>query len=235
MLIEREGPTNLLVTTTALHLDSELETRLVSVPVDDGPEQTQAIIRAQAARYGTAMPSTDPDLSPWVALQEWLELSEHRVVIPFAERLGATIPPVALRLRRDVPALLGLITAHAILHQATRERAAQGEVIATVDDYAVVRELVADLVAHGVGVSIPETVRQTVDAVRAANTPFGLPLPRIAEALKLDKSTASRRVKRAIEMGYLRNEETGFGHPARIVIADALPEEVEVLPPPGAL
>ena len=39
MLIERQGPTNLLVTTTALHLDNELETRLVSVPVDDGPEQ----------------------------------------------------------------------------------------------------------------------------------------------------------------------------------------------------
>jgi hypothetical protein len=108
-------------------------------------------------------------------------------------------------------------------------------VIATVDDYAVVRELVADLVAHGVGVSVPTTVRQTVDVVRAANTPFGLPLPLIGEALKLDKSNASRRVNRAISLGYLRNEETRLGHPARIVIAEALPEEVEMLPPPEAL
>ena len=39
-LIEREGPTGLLVTTTAISLHAENETRLISIPVDDTPEQT---------------------------------------------------------------------------------------------------------------------------------------------------------------------------------------------------
>ncbi len=47
--IEREGPTNLLVTTTAIHLDSELETKMLSIPIDDSREQTSAVIRAQAS------------------------------------------------------------------------------------------------------------------------------------------------------------------------------------------
>ena len=40
-LIEREGPTGLIVTTTAASLHSENETRLVSIPVDDSPAQTR--------------------------------------------------------------------------------------------------------------------------------------------------------------------------------------------------
>jgi hypothetical protein len=39
------------------------------------------------------------------------------------------------------PAVLNLIKAHAILHQASRDRDDQGRIVATVDDYAIVREL----------------------------------------------------------------------------------------------
>jgi hypothetical protein len=54
---------------------------------------------------------------------------------------------VAVRLRRDFSVILSLIRAHALLHQATRERDGEGGVIASIEDYARVRELVADLVA----------------------------------------------------------------------------------------
>ena len=236
-VIEREGPTNLLVTTTALHLDKEMETRLLSIPVDDSREQTKAIMRAQAKRHGSAGPVTDPDLSPWVALQTWLGLSERRVVIPYADKLVEAIPPVALRLRRDVSVIFGMIEAHAILHQATRERDAQGKIIATIDDYAVVRELTGDLVATAAGLTVPGTVRETVDTVRslAKKLPFGVPLRLVAEELGLDKSAASRRAKAAIALGYLRNEEERRGMPARYLPNEPLPEEVEILPPPEAL
>ncbi len=236
-VIEREGPTNLLVTTTALHLDNEMETRLLSIPVDDSRGQTKAIMRAHAKRHGSAGPVTDPDLSPWVALQTWLELSERRVVIPYADKLVEAIPPVALRLRRDVSVIFGMIEAHAILHQETRERDAQGRIIATMDDYAVVRELTGDLMATAAGLTVPGTVRETVDTVRslAKKLPCGVPLRLVADAMELDKSTASRRVKKAIDMGFLRNQEPRQGRPARIVLGEPLPPDIQVLPPPDVL
>jgi hypothetical protein len=67
------------------------------------------------------------------------------------------VPPVAVRLRRDFEALLNLIRAHAVLHRATRETDQDGRVVATVEDYARVRELVADLVSEGVEAAVPPT------------------------------------------------------------------------------
>jgi hypothetical protein len=57
------------------------------------------------------------------------------------------VPPVAVRLRRDFRLLLSLIEAHALLHRERRDRDEQGRIVATRDDYATVRELVADLFA----------------------------------------------------------------------------------------
>src|SRR5262249_27719575 len=114
-LIEREGPTGLIVTTTLLRLHPENETRLFSVPVTDTNEQTAAVL-CSFADDGT----TPVDLAPWHALQEWLALGETRVHIPYARQLMGAIRPVALRLRRDIRQVLTLIEAHALLHRATR-------------------------------------------------------------------------------------------------------------------
>ena len=108
-VIERKGPTGLLVTTTALNLEPELETRLFSIPITDNAEQTQSVMQAMAAQaVGTERTaSLDPKL--WHEFQNWLnEIGECRVVIPYADALARAIPPVALRLRRDFGALLGL-------------------------------------------------------------------------------------------------------------------------------
>src|SRR5262245_42093675 len=47
-VIERQGPTGLLVTTTALNLDAELETRLFSIPITDSAEHTRSVMGAIA-------------------------------------------------------------------------------------------------------------------------------------------------------------------------------------------
>jgi hypothetical protein len=46
--IVREGPTGLLVTTTAAAIESQTETRILSVTVNDTPAQTKRIMRAIA-------------------------------------------------------------------------------------------------------------------------------------------------------------------------------------------
>ena len=58
-----------------------------------------------------------------------------------------------------------LICAHALLHQAMRQKDEVGRIIATTEDYAAVRELVGDLVAAGVDATVRPEVRETVAAV----------------------------------------------------------------------
>ncbi len=229
-LIEREGPTGLIVTTTAVKLHPENETRLISLTVADTRQQTRDVLRALAR--GAKEP---PDLAPWHALQEWLgsPAAVRRVAIPYAEDLAELVPPVAVRLRRDFGAVLNLIQAHAVLHQASRERDDEGRVVATLDDYAAVRELVADLVSEGVEATVPKNVRETVGAVkRLSEDSDGEPVTTaaVARELKLDNSAALRRARAAMDRGHLRNLEDRKGRPARLVLGDPLPDDLEVLP-----
>ncbi len=224
-LIDRAGPTGLLTTTTAVHLHPENETRIISATVTDTADQTRAIMLAQAGLAPAA------HAGPWHALQAWLETTTARATIPYASTLAAAVPPVAVRLRRDFPAVLSLIRAHALLHQLGRERDADGAVIATLDDYAAVREIVAQLIGEAVERTIPPTVRETVAAVSSLTLAGGeTTVSAIGASLRLDKSAASRRVRVAIDRGFLRNLEEKRGRPSRIALGDPLPKDVTILP-----
>jgi len=230
-LIEREGPTGLIVTTTAVKLHPENETRLLSLTVTDTQDQTRAVMAALADEESEA----GPNFEAWHALQVWLEGAEHRVWIPYARKLAELIPPVAVRLRRDFGALLNLIRAHALLHQATRERDGEGRIVATIEDYAAVRELVVDLVGEGVEAIVPATVRQTVVAVkRLREDSKGEPVTvaELARKLELDRSTVSRRVRNAKDRGYLRDLEDNPRKPSRLILGDDLPDDLQILPSP---
>jgi hypothetical protein len=232
-LIEREGPTGLIVTTTAVKLHPENETRMLSLTVTDTHQQTRDVMAALASEAG----AVSPDLNAWHALQEWVATSEPSVTVSYAEELAENIPPVAVRLRRDFGALLNLIRAHAILHQASRERSADGRIIATLEDYARVRELVADLVSEGIEATVPATVRETVEMVKRLRdeTEKDVTIAALAEELKLDKSAAWRRVRSAMDRGYLENQEDRKGRPAKLVAGDDLPDDIEILPAPERL
>lgn len=232
--LTREGPTGLLISTTAIGLHPENETRMLSIPISDSPGQTQRVLRAIARESDQTL-----DLSEWVAFQGWLEQAEHRVTIPFAEALADLVPPVAVRLRRDFKTLLNLIRSHAILHQASRERDREGRIIANLEDYGIVRELMADFIAEAVELSVPESIRSTVTAVgdilKSKVHQQEASLIEVARHLKIDKSSAFRRVKAAISRGYLLNLESRRGRPYRLVLGEPLPEEQELLPHPDAL
>jgi len=232
-LIERAGPTGLIITTTLTRLHPENETRMLSLAVTDTREQTRDIMAALACEAG----GDTPDMGAWHALQEWLVAADHRVAVPYARELAAAIPPVAVRLRRDFGAVLNLVRAHAILHQASRERDTDGRIVATLEDYAHVRELVADLVSEGIEATVPATVRDTVEMVERLRdeTEKDVTIAALAEELELDKSAAWRRVRSAIDRGYLENKEDRKGRPARLVVGDDLPDDIEILPAPERL
>jgi hypothetical protein len=128
--------------------------------------------------------------------------------------------------------LLNLVKAHAVLHQATRDRDAEGRIIATITDYERVRGLVVDLLAEGIEATVPPAVREAVQAVAKIHATKGAPVSvkEVAASLGLDKSAASRRVGGGVRRGYLINHETRKGQPSRLEPGEPLPEDQDVLP-----
>jgi hypothetical protein len=227
-LIEREGPTGLVVTTTAVRMHPENETRLLSLTVTDTREQTRDIL-ASLAKSKTEV----TDLTPWLASPA----AERKVAIPYAPALAELVPPVAVRLRRDFGAVLNLIQTHAILHQASREKDEEDHIVATLDDYARVRDLVDDLISEGIEATVPESVREVVEAAVQLHEEEDEPVTSaaLARELELDRTAASRRVRSAKDRGYLRDLEDNPRRPSRIVPGDPLPEELAILPAPEVL
>jgi hypothetical protein len=230
-LIERDGPTGLITTTTAASLHPENETRLISLTVTDTPDQTRAVMVAAAnGRSGTR------DRTDWHELQDWLAAGDVEVVVPFAPALAELVPPVAVRMRRDFPTFLALVRTHALLHQLSRGRDSERRVIATIGDYAAVRELAADLLADAADRTVPATIRETAAAVAGLADAVGeTTVTAVARSLGLDKSAASRRVRVALERGYVRNLEDRHGRPSRLVLGDPLPADTAILPEPAVL
>jgi len=192
---------------------------------------------APTSRSGNRGP-LNSDVGRWLALQVWIEGSERRVKVPFALELANRMSDAAVRLRRGFSVLLSLVKARALLHQATREHDAEGWIVATVADYAAVRELVADLMAEGIEATVPPAVRETVEVVETLlldGDAEHVSNQEVADKLRIDKSAASRRVRGAIGRGYLENLEGSRGRAARLVLGDEMPEDAEILPAPEDL
>ena len=230
--VEKEGPTGLLVTTTATHLDAELETRMLTATVTDSPAQTRSVIRRLAQES-----IKEPDADEWHSFQAWLALGPTTVTIPYASQIAEAIPAVAVRLRRDFTTVLTLIKAHALLHQETRRRDSSGGVVATIEDYRVVWELLEPLISVGVEATVSPEIRETVAAVarlKAEDSGRQIDYKQLGEALNLEKSTARRRAIKAIELGFLINK-ANKGRPADLHLGDPLPDDLSVLPDPDLL
>jgi hypothetical protein len=157
--------------------------------------------------------------------------------VPFAKGLAELTKPIAVRLRRDFGALLSLIKAHALLHQATRELDPDGRVIATIDDYATVLDLVGDTIGQNVDACVPGTVKETVRAAEMAIETSDNEYctnSEVGKLLEIDRSSANRRVNTAIRRGYLKEGEKKT-KPKQIFIGDPLPGDTSIFPDPDEL
>jgi hypothetical protein len=231
--IVKRGPTNLIVTTTADNLHHENETRLLSLAVDESEEQTRAVMLRTALRRNQLAPAEPPDLAPWHGLFHWLKHhGEHRVYIPYAAYLAEHAAASVVRMRRDFGVLLGMIEAHAVLHQVTRKRDQHGRILATAADYAAALDILADAFAITSGKKVKDAVRKAVAAVEElGGAAADVTVAQVARHLKRDRSRATRGLKEAADLGYLTNQETREGRAARYRLGpDALPEDRRALP-----
>jgi hypothetical protein len=237
--IEKNGPVVFMVTTTKAKLHPENETRLLSLEVDDSAEQTRQVLRqiAQLRGLNREKTGTDEILRAWRDFQRWLALGERRVFVPFARVLADLITDTrSVRLRRDFPQMLVAIKAHALLHREQRRRSTKDAIVATIeDDYAVVRRLMAEVMATAIEAKMHKAVAETVavvkeitEAPRAANATVRM----VADRLNVDRSAASRRLRVAEEAGLIINMEESKGHrrTGLYQLSGEVPREVEMLP-----
>jgi hypothetical protein len=224
--IVKPGPTGLITTTTA-SLDPQMATRVLEVPISDDATQTRKILLAHAAR-AMDHPTISLDLGAFHAAQQWLQVAgEHRVVVPFASVLAELVPDQAVRMRRDFRQLLTCIQTMALLHQCQRVRRADGSIEASIDDYAMTRDLLTPIFDTIVTDGITEAIRATIAAINVGEE---ISVAVLAERLKLARSTVHWRVSRAIKRDWLVNSETRKGHPARLSRGVPLPTPTSALP-----
>lgn len=230
-----EGPAGLIMTTTATGLHPEDESRMISVSIKESPEQIADALMAQA--LGLQRQPEPLDTAPWFALYDYVHSGPKTAVVPYAPRIAAKLPRTHHRVQRDFPQVLSLIQASALLHSCNRGLDNRGRVMASWDDYETVRSLVNDPISQGLEKAVPDGIRQVVEGVQTVQqqSHYGhssVSQIKLAEHLQRDPSVVSRNVKKALEQGYLQNDNPGQGREAELRIGQRkLPSEL-VLPAP---
>jgi hypothetical protein len=161
-----EGPVMILLTTTAIELDEELQNRCIVLTVDEDREQTRAIHRIQRE-----MKTLD---GLWAKQERKQILKLHQdaqrllkpleVANPHARKL--TFQDVKTRMRRDHLKYLTMIEAIALLHQHQRELkrdarngATKEYIEITVEDIERANRLANEVLGHSLDELPPQTRR----------------------------------------------------------------------------
>jgi hypothetical protein len=239
--VEKNGPVAFMVTTTKAALHPENETRMLSLEVDDSEKQTENVLSKVAAVIGMNADKAEVHyFEPWRDFQRWLGAGNRNVVVPFAAELASLIPARSVRLRRDFTQVLLAIKAHALLHRYHRQEDGKGQIVADLHlDYPPVAKLIGGIVAEASGTSIEKEIQETINAVASVTATLapdeGATADKVAKILRLDKSSAWRRLNKTVFKGYIVNLETRRGQPGRYRVTSQEIEAEELLPSLEAL
>jgi hypothetical protein len=207
---------------------------MLSLEIDDSDVQTQAVLKKVAEVEGLGETAATIDYEPWQNFQRWLKSGSRDVVIPYAGTLARKTPARSVRLRRDFGQILRAVKAHALIHRNHREIDGAGRIVATLDDYAVVRAMMSDIVAETTGTKIKKEMMETIgvvaELVHSMPPDQGTTAQQVAKKLKLDKSAARRRLISAAIEGHVVNLETRKGHPSRYRVTGEVVDFEDVLP-----
>ncbi len=232
--INKPGPT-VLVTTAVKRLGAQLDSRLFSLEVPDGLEQIQASLKAQAdiELDGVA----EPD-SALIAYQAYLQAqAPWDVVVPFAVKLAQEIGrlPNASRINRDYARLISLIKSVAVLRHQDREKYDDGRLIAEIEDYALVHDLVGQMYETSV-TKVSDKIRNVIGAVAELKFANASPVSvtKVAKHLGVSKQAITQAVNTALKQGWLVNHDTKKGSSFDLDLGEPLPEALG-LPDPESL
>jgi hypothetical protein len=228
---EVEGPAAFLESTTESQIHHENATRCFEVRLDESPEQTARIQRAQ--RHGRTREGQRERLlsDDMAALHQDVQrvLRPIRVVIPYANAIE--FPAASIRTRRDNPRFLNLVEAQAFLHQYQRplvyfetgepsdrpleelsdEELADYRVEATLEDYGASYALASDLLYETLAElkkplrSFFETVREMAREKAQGVSSYEVTLltREIRERTGLPQHVVKRYLAELVELEYL--------------------------------
>jgi biotin operon repressor len=128
-----------------------------------------------------------------------------------------------------------LIKAVAVLRHRNRQRDETGRLIAEIEDYALVHELVGQMYETSV-TRVSDKIRRVIRALgelRNANvTP--LSATKAAAHLGVSKQAITQAIKTALKQGWIVNHETKRGYPHDLDVGEPLPQALG-LPDPESL
>jgi hypothetical protein len=234
-LIEREGPTGFISTTTAHELDPETETRALTLNVKEDSAHLRHTLKAIAARrYRDTEPTVDECL---IAVLCWIELAGVKEVrIEFATWLADRLPveSAASRLARDFDGLLALIEASAVLFQRQRERDDRGRIIANVADYRNAVFAIGKAFESATADAVTERQREVFEAAKSIAGESELHFATssaVAARLEMNRSNAWRHLEALASKEYLINLNAGVkGKAGAYVTGNPLPQRTNVIP-----
>ena len=212
--VRAEGPTCFISTTTDMVLDPQLETRTLTLSVDESEEQTKRIHELQALF----------DKKPWLkeeirrraeVIRNVIKLGHHSpvyVVIPFSDRIN--FPVSDQRTRRDRVKFTTLIKASAYLHEEMRPRImyrGKEYIIAFPADFYIAKELSQKILRETL-LGLPKTLERVLKVCRELeDNEEPITSKTVAAKAGCSIQTASRYLRDLNNIGYLSVLQGGKG------------------------
>ena len=235
--IEQEGPISYCESTTlgVKNLFEEDRTRLTILSADEGRDQTEAIVDYLATVAES--PPNDEETESIKSLHHTAQrlLRPYEVIIPFAKALKRCLPFDRVEVRRCFGRLLGFIKASAILHQFQREKRDERTLVASIDDYAIVRKYLAEPLARSLGCALTPGAKKLWEFAKELPD---FTIADMASRTFLSPSTISGRVRELVQAGWVIQLEKGRGQIAAVYKCNedppstpglALPEPSEII------
>lgn len=210
--VEQEGPIAYIESTTQGVQDifNEDRTRYILLSSDESGAQTKSIIH-EIARSASAPGDPDtPDsiLALHHAAQRLLRPLD--VVIPFALQLKDCLPLERIEVRRTFGHLMSLIRAVALLFQMQRQ-SNDGQIIAQIDDYDVVRRHLVGPLATSLGRALTPGAEDLLDVVADMDE---FTVYDVESKVSYGIGTVRSRVRELLAAGQVRQTEQAKGRSA---------------------
>jgi hypothetical protein len=202
-------------------------TRLWQVPILESDKQLRAALDKRVS-YELTRYRSIPEIL--IEYQRYLQSkASWDAIVPFARELvdGLVYKGMDPRILRDFQRLLALIKAAIILRYQRRKQDENSRWIATIEDYAAVREVLNESYSTTVNGGITEDVRAVVNTVAGLRSSGNLSVTYDMVAKKLEwlRYKVHRKAAVALKHGWLINTQEKRGHPANLDLGDEMPKE----------
>ena len=206
-----EGPVTVYATSTLpmVRIFEEDANRFLFIHTDETENATRKVL-ARKAETAAGMEQAPTEQRERIkrrhhAMQRELRRQSADVIVPFAPRLAELFPSDQPCRRRDITKVFGLVKACALLHHCQRERDGEGRIVATLEDYRIVRGLLEPFMVKAC--ATPATLRKYDELSAALNPGEAFTRKQAQEIWELGKARSSDLIKELLEGGLLTDAD----------------------------